>query len=309
MLYFIVNSHARSGRALDIWNELECILNERRIEYSRYFTEYVGHATVLSRDITAKASADNPVTLVIFGGDGTVNEVYNGITNHRYITLGYIPTGSGNDFARGLKLEKDPVRALDNILSAGKLRRIECGILSDDKHTRKFAVSCGMGYDATVTYRVLNSKVKKAFNKIGLGKLVYTFFGVMQVICNPKTSADIYIDDKPALQAKRLYFASIHVLKYEGGGFPFAPHANPSDGLLSVCVFHDTTRLGFAINLISSIFSKHIGRRGVSAFQCKTCSVKASKANHTHTDGEDFGSIPDMTASVCSDDEFINIIV
>ena len=309
MIYFIVNPHSRSGKALDIWRELERTLTDKNIEYSYFFTDYIGHAIKLAEDITSKASADTPIKLVILGGDGTVNEVYNGIRNHRYVTLGYIPTGSGNDFARGLKLPRDPKEALENILNSENTQRIECGIASVSGKQRRFAVSCGMGYDATITCRVGNSKIKKAFNKIGLGKLVYTFFGVLQVFKNPRTSADIYIDGELALHAKRLYFASIHVLKYEGGGFPFAPHANPSDGLLSVSIFHDTTRLGFAINLISSIFTKHIGHKGVTAFQCKTCTVKASKNNHTHTDGEDFGLVSKISSSICSEDEFINIII
>ena len=309
MIYFIVNPHSRSGKALNIWKELENILNSKNIEFSCFYTEYAGHAIKLAEDITSAASADNPLRIVILGGDGTVNEVYNGIRNHKYVSIGYIPTGSGNDFARGLKLPTEPLAALENILASTKTVGLESGLMSSGNLSRRFAVSCGIGYDASITHRVMTSKLKKVFNKIGLGKLVYAFFGVINVFKKPQTSADIYIDGKLDMQLQKFYFASIHVLKYEGGGFPFAPHANPSDSLLAVTVFHSTTRLGFALNLIASMFTKHEGRKGVTTFQCKTCTVKTSKGNYMHTDGEGWGLVSELTTKICSEDEFVNIII
>ena len=194
MLYFIVNPHSRSGKALDIWKELERTLTDKNIEYSYFFTDYIGHAIKLAEDITSKASSNTPIKLVILGGDGTVNEVYNGIRNHKHVTLGYIPTGSGNDFARGLKLPKDPKEALENILNSKNTQRIECGIASVSGKQRRFAVSCGMGYDATITCRVGNSKIKKAFNKIGLGKLIYVLIALKQLLfCTPFSIAILLI--------------------------------------------------------------------------------------------------------------------
>ncbi|MBE5948797.1 MAG: diacylglycerol kinase family lipid kinase [Lachnospiraceae bacterium] len=309
MFYFIVNPHSRSGKALNIWNELEQTLKNNNIEYTSFFTDYIGHAIKIAEDITCRASSDNHIKLVILGGDGTVNEAYNGIRNHKYVTIGYIPTGSGNDFARGLKLPTKPPAALKNILNSTKTIQLESGIMSTGDISRRFAVSCGIGYDASITHRVMTSKLKKVLNKIGLGKLVYAFFGVINVFKKPQTSAEIYIDGELALQQKKFYFASIHILKYEGGGFPFAPHANPSDSLLAVTVFHSTTRLGFALNLIASMFTKHVGRKGVTTFQCKACTVKTSKGNYMHTDGEGWGLVSELTTSICSDDEFINIII
>lgn len=308
MIYFVVNPHARSGKAAVIWAELEELLHARQICYTAYKTEYAGHAALLANMISQSASPDNPVTLAVLGGDGTVNEVYNGLTNHKYITLGYIPTGSGNDYARGLNLETDYVRALEHILDSTAATAVEYGILSDSTHSRRFAVSCGIGYDANVTYRALTSRLKRIFNKLGLGKLVYGVLGFIQIIINPKMSAVISIDGVPVLETKRLHFASVHVLKYEGGGFPFAPHARPSGGMLSVCVFHDTGRLGFARNLISSISEKHGGRKGVSLFQCSTFSIRTDKKSHVHTDGEDFGYISEMNAAVCSTEDFVHIL-
>lgn len=309
MIHFIVNPHARSGEALALWNELENILNEKSTEYIVHYTEYAGHAIRLADELSRNASETNHVNIGIFGGDGTVNEVYNGISvNHRYITLGYIPTGSGNDFARGLSIPRDSKEALNALLKAAAVKSVEHGIATNASFSRKFAVSCGIGYDADVTYRVYNSKLKKSLNKLKLGKLVYTVLGVLQVFISPKLSAHIVIDENTVIDTDCFYFASIHVLKYEGGGWPFALHADPSDGKLSVCMLHDTSRLSLIINLLSCIFNKHEGRKGVSFYNCKNISIKLNAKTHSHTDGECFGEIDELNAAACDKEQFVNVI-
>ena len=116
MYYFIVNPNSRSGKGALIWKGLEGILNERNVEYKTFFTEYRGHAVLLSESITSDAAPENPVTLIAVGGDGTIQEVLSGVHDLSCITFGYIPTGSGNDFCRGMKLPMAPTEKLNLIL-------------------------------------------------------------------------------------------------------------------------------------------------------------------------------------------------
>ena len=102
MLYFIVNEKSRSGRGAQIWKEVQRELVKRGIHYRHYVTEHEGHATRLAVEICAKT--DDDICLAVVGGDGTANEVINGITHPEKVRFGLIPTGSGNDLARGLKL-------------------------------------------------------------------------------------------------------------------------------------------------------------------------------------------------------------
>ena len=97
MYYFIVNPASRSGNGKYVWQKAEKILDQENTEYRVYFTSYQGHATKLARDITARGER---LTLIAVGGDGTVNEVLNGIRDFSRVIFGYIPTGSSNDFAR-----------------------------------------------------------------------------------------------------------------------------------------------------------------------------------------------------------------
>ena len=100
MIYFIVNITARTGKSRAIWMEMKEILENRSIEYKAYQTKYAGHATELARKISSLP--EDRIYLITVGGDGTLNEVINGITDFSRIVLGILPIGSGNDFARGM---------------------------------------------------------------------------------------------------------------------------------------------------------------------------------------------------------------
>ena len=100
--------------------------------------------------------------MVVVGGDGTVNEVVNGLvkTVYTHITLGYIPTGSGNDFARGLGLTKDTDKAVEQILSPACIEKMDIGIARSDGEKRCFLISAGIGFDASICHEALNSGLK-----------------------------------------------------------------------------------------------------------------------------------------------------
>ena len=93
MFYFIVNPHARSDQGMDIWKKAEEILAAEKVEYEVFFTKYTGHAKELAKQI---AVLSLPCTLTVLGGDGTLNEVIDGLaqTDFSRITLGYIPMWS-----------------------------------------------------------------------------------------------------------------------------------------------------------------------------------------------------------------------
>ena len=113
MYYFIVNPSSRSGHGKEVWQTVEEILDQEDVEYRVYFTAHRYHATKLAQEITAQ---NTRLTLVAIGGDGTVNEILNGIRDFSTVTFAYIPTGSGNDFARALGLPSDTAEAVNNIL-------------------------------------------------------------------------------------------------------------------------------------------------------------------------------------------------
>lgn len=135
---FIINPKARSGMGMKAWQKIESELKARHINYRVYLTKRRGHAAKTAAFITAD---DKRHTIVVLGGDGTVNEVVNGIKRPDLITFGYIPIGSSNDFARGLKLPKDPMKALQSVLSPKKVISADVGQISREGKSRRFIVS------------------------------------------------------------------------------------------------------------------------------------------------------------------------
>ena len=182
MYYFIINPNSRSGKGALIWRDLENILRERNIKYQTFFTEYKGHAVKLSASITASIPEDSQIKLIAVGGDGTIQEVLSGVKDISRVIFGYIPTGSGNDFCRSMKLPQDPMKALELILSDKRPHLMDVPHISCGSSSSRFAISCGIGFDAAVCHEVGVTPMKKVLNKIGLGKLVYLFVALKQLL-------------------------------------------------------------------------------------------------------------------------------
>ena len=120
MYHVIINPASRSGRGRKIWKEMiEPALNRENIDYQCYFSAKAGDVARITEKLMEETT-DSPIQLIILGGDGTINEALCGISDPSKIILGYIPTGSSNDFARDLKIPTDPSAALDLILHTGK---------------------------------------------------------------------------------------------------------------------------------------------------------------------------------------------
>lgn len=291
MYYFIVNPNSRSGRGLVMWNQLKTILNEKQISYSVYLTEHVGHATAIASEITSASFPDQEErTIVALGGDGTLNEVVNGIRLSSKISLAYIPCGSGNDFCRGMKLPKKSSKVLKSLLSETHINYIDYGILSyNDGNVpmhRRFVVSTGAGFDADVCYSLAASRIKRFLNNLHIGKLSYLFIGIKRIILSKGASGYIIIDNEKKIPLGRIRFIAVHNQRYEGGGFCFAPKASPEDGLLNICIVSDCSKLRMVKILIASILRKHEGMNGVRAIPAKSAIIHLDQPYNIHTDGE-----------------------
>lgn len=283
MYTFIVNPHSRSGLGKHIWKEVQSVLDEKGIKYTVYFTKHQKHATKIVRELT---DDDQKHTIVALGGDGTINEVINGIKHLSLVTLGYIPTGSSNDFARSYQLPSNPKDALENILSAKHICKMDVGELSYQNKKRRFAVSSGAGFDAAICHEAVVSKIKFLLNRLKLGKLTYVLIALRQWLFLTPQKAEIILDGKEAHSFNRCYFIASMNQRYEGGGFMFAPQAEPDDGKLSICVIADMPRLKMLPLLPAALFGKHIYARGVYTYNCKTISIHTDTALPLHTDGE-----------------------
>lgn len=288
MYYFIVNPNSRSGKGYQIWKKLQRQLDLRQVAYEAHLTDHVGHAWELARQLTEDAQR-KPKTIVILGGDGTVNEVINGICLECPVTLGYIPAGSGNDLARSLKIPRKPAKALKRILHPKYFKQLDYGLLtySDERlHHRRFVVSGGIGLDAAVCHELLDSRLKCALNKIGLSKLSYILVGIHQLILSKPSDGYLLLDGVKRVDLQHIHFLSAHIHRYEGGGFMFAPKANPTDGMLEICVCNSRSKIKLILVLLKALLGRMKHCHGVRFFQCQEVEIHTEQPLAVHTDGE-----------------------
>ena len=286
MYYFIVNTRSKTGKAGRIWKKVESELKKKKIEYRAYLTEYAGHASVLADRICEEN--DGVKRIVVVGGDGTVNEVINGIADYNQVLLGYIPSGSSNDLARGLGISSDPLTALKHILHSGSCRYIDNGQVDffDENPPRRFAVSSGIGFDASVCKEALHSGMKAVLNRAGFGKLTYAGIAVKQILSSPRLELQVTYNDSRRVRYRNAFFLAAMNQKYEGGGLPMAPGADPADGMLSVCVVHGLPKWKICVLFPLIFFGKHVLARGVDMINCTSAEIRSQKYTNVHTDGE-----------------------
>lgn len=323
MYYFVVNPASKSGRGAKIWAQIEPILVEKQITYQVHFSERTGHVIDIVRDLSASflPASDEILKLIILGGDGTFNEALQGITDFDRTYLGYIPTGSSNDMARDLYKCRKPLSVLERILSCEAPVKMDMGCVTFEnisselsrKHTdtilltRRFGVSCGLGFDAAVCEEALSSTIKNTLNKIGLGKLTYLGIALKQLIAAQKVTCDIAIDDRQLIHLPRFLFVASMIHQYEGGGFQMCPGADCHDGILDICVLGNTPKWLILLALPSAFIGKHYYFKGIERYAGQKIRLKASAPLWVHTDGE-VSTKTDQITLTC-EQEKINILL
>lgn len=295
MYAFIVNPNARTGLGLQVWRQLEILLKKWNVEYQVCLTRYPNHATEFTHALT---SENVPLTLIILGGDGTINEVINGIQDLSKVTLGYIPIGSSNDFARSMKLSKNPEQILKQILVPKEYAYINIGRLATQDCARRFAVSSGIGFDADVCFHNnTSSRIKKHLNRLKLGKLSYTGIALLLLMTLKPSPITLTYDGKKK-HFKKVFFVTAMNQRYEGGGFKFCPNADPGDDRLDIIVVADMPKLKALLLLPTAYAGWHIHFKGIHICTCRNATVTGNVKLPVHADGEPVTTDSDITFSL-----------
>lgn len=294
---FIINPKSRSGKGLVLWNLLKPELKKRQIACEVFYTEYVGHATKIAEEVTADGKEH---TVVVMGGDGSICEVLTGIKDCSKVILGYIPTGSGNDFTREMKLPTDPREAFELVLNPGRIAFMDVGVVRNGEKIWRFGVSTGIGYDAAVCHNMEKSKLKIFLNKMHLGHLAYLGVALRRLFKNPFYEMDLELDDGERIHFHNVYFVAAMNQPYEGGGFRFCPDAKTDDGALDVIVVSNLPRLKVLVLLPTAFWGKHVRFKGVDVFRCKKIVIHANAKAAIHADGQPIAVEQVLEAEVIS---------
>lgn len=291
MYHFIVNITSGSGKSRKVWQELQNYLTEHEIRYQAHFTEYEGHGAKLARRICSIEKEH--IYLIVVGGDGSLNEVINGMHDFSKIRFGYIPTGSANDFARGMGLKGTPTEHLERILKAGRVTTpVDLGMVRwGDGKEKLFAISSGVGIDAEVCRQALHSRLKKVLNRIGLGSLTYVCLTIKSLFTMATANVEVKFDDEEWRRIHKMIFVAGMNQYCEGGGVPMAPKANAMDGRFCVCCVWGIPRWKAFFLLPVLVLGRHERLKGFELVDCQRFAVRMDCEMVLHADGEYCGDI------------------
>jgi len=222
----------------------------------------------------AADAADRGTDVVIAcGGDGTLNEVVNGLDG-RDVSLGVVPLGTANDFARQTGIPEDADHAMDVIL-----RRKPVRIDTASMNGRRFVnVSTGgVGAEATAE--------TPADFKASLGPLAYAITAVRKLAGDDAARHASFTSAGFALETEFLAFA-VGSARATGGGTLMTPDASVTDGLLDLCVIENMSRRDFARLAMLVKKGEHVGLPGVHYAQLPWLKVSASESLIVNLDGE-----------------------
>ena len=222
---------------------------------------------------------------------------FSDIMDFSAISVGYVPTGSSNDFARALNYPRSVSRMLDNILGCTAPTLLDVGQITylDAKDengepmtiTRRFDVSCGIGFDAAVCEEAMHTDgTKGLLNKLGLGKLTYITIALKNLLAETGVKISYTLDGGEPVRLPRFLFIAIMQNKYEGGGFMFCPNADPTDGLLDLCIVSIRHKIKFLVAFPFAYSGKHVWFKGITCTRASKVRISTTGELWVHTDGE-----------------------
>ena len=313
MFHIIVNPQSSTGRGKSKWEKIEQHFIKSGAAYKVHYSSPANSIEKICGELT---STGEECTLVILGGDGTMNAVVNGIRDFERTKVGFIQTGTGNDLVKGLGISSDIETLIDSILLNEVVRVCDIGrvtyhnrssILDVFTHkpldpssemsqadrgadgypgsVRLFNISAGIGFDAAVCQQADNSKLKLLLNKIRMGKLIYISEAIHMILASPMVGMKIDCDGYTYMKPRTL-FAVVMNTCYEGGGFKFCPDAVNTDGELDLFGANDLNRLNFFRIFPTAYDGSHMRFKGLFADKGKRIRIRSAVPLWVHTDGE-----------------------
>ena len=276
----ILNPGAGGGKTLKSLPRIHGILKRIDRPYAIYVTKGPGDAISAARSYAESGAS----RILAVGGDGTLNEVANGIyQSGADAALGVVPVGHGSDFARTLGFTKSVEQAVLRACERDTCR-IDLGLATyGDGSERAFINIAGLGFDALVAEKAQKSRLPGA-NLPYLGSALATLIGFKNL------HVEIMADETRLETAG--VFVQIANAQYMGGGYHFAPMAKFNDGLLDVCVVGDFNKLEL-IRAIPGVYKgKHVTHPKFTHLAAKSISINTSEPALVQLDGELVGRSP-----------------
>lgn len=287
----IANPNAGSRKLKSDWKLIEAELDKYNLDYKLLFTSRPKEAITL----TAENIDEQHKNIIAVGGDGTINEVVNGIFSQKKvktdeICLGSILIGTGNDWGRMFKIPKDYTEAIKTIVK-GKTFLQDAGVVrfynKNKRLTRYFINAAGLGFDALVA--------KSTNNKKEAGKSsVFSYISALlkSLFKYQSMNARINVEEKEEFHNGKLFTLSIGIGKYTGGGMKQTPDAVADDGLFDLMLVEKITK-GKLIRKLPKLYNGKINKLNeVKTLQTSKLQIESDSKLLIQIDGESVGHGP-----------------
>ncbi len=263
---FIVNPAAARGKAVRVAEKVKHICEDRKMDFQLVYTNKSGDAT----EFAANARDQFDCTVAV-GGDGTINEIVNGLMGGNS-KLGIVPVGSGNDFVRALDIPHSLMEVMDILLTM-KTKAIDIGKAGN----RYFQNGLGIGFDAWVVDETL--KVHKL-----RGTAIY-MYSVLKTIYSYEPPA-VKLQYNDVSREEKFFMITVGNGISLGGGFKLTPNAIVDDGLFDLNIIRDLKKWEIYQNLLSVFAGKHIYLEQVTTDRTDQLTINSDEGFAAHVDGE-----------------------
>ena len=267
----LVNPQAGKGRALVVGEEVQRLLSEFNAEIELLIPENRNEV----ENVVKNSLSSGIERLIAIGGDGLIHQAVN-ILAGLDVVLGIIPVGTGNDFARSLRLDSGELfEKVQKAMSPSvKVDLIKSNCLF-------VATSVICGFPADVNLRANRMQFPK-------GSSSYTLATLMQLPLMSPSSYKLKLDGESfSIEAAAIIVANS---SYFGGGMKICPNADPSDGLLDICVIGDVGKFDLLRSFLKVRTGDHVDHPKVSIF--KASKVELIGSGIIRGDGEQIGDLP-----------------
>lgn len=285
----IVNPNAGNGKGKKDWDRIAEIFSRENIPIVPHFTERKGEA----HDLAQEAAKDGFRKIVSVGGDGTLNEVVNGIFSQNFcppseFILGLIPVGTGNDWGRMFGIPMMYEGAV-SVIKECKVIKHDIGEISyfsgNEPHKSYFINIAGLGFEAVVVKKTNRQKDKGRSNKA-----IYFYNLLTSLLSYKNTEADLFIDGRKT--TSKVFSINVGNGRFCGGGMRQTPDALPDDGLLDITVIRDMSKLEIIKSLPLLYDGTILSHQKVDGYRATNLRVESKSVLYAEADGESLGHTP-----------------
>ncbi|MUO33243.1 diacylglycerol/lipid kinase family protein [Enterococcus gallinarum] len=303
--HFVVNPEAGSGRGLKVAKKIKAIVKKRRFPHQFYYTEYAGQEQELTTSLLAQVllpwddiyrenSEMLYPLLVVIGGDGTLHQVVSSLQeSEKNIPLGYIPAGSGNDFARGMRLPKEAEQVFWKIAGTATPQSVTIIKYHDQiQDETGFAINnIGIGLDASIVYAANHSAAKSNLNKFNLGSFAY-LSAVVNVLFRQKGFPILVETNGKQLNFTKAFLCTTTNHPYFGGGVAIAPTANLNEDKIDFVLVERVALFKIFWLLALLTRKKQMRSRYFHHLSTNKLRIVSTIPQHGQEDGEEMGKRP-----------------